>query len=173
MLLGGDEFRRTQRGNNNAYGQDNATSWVDWSLCHRHEEIVRFTRHVLALRRAHPVLRREAFYGGDEIAWFAPDGQAPDWFDRRQKRLACLIRGQDGPDLYVMFNADAEPLAFVLPRPGPWRVAADTALPSPRDASAPGEEPDLTEPTLYPMGARSAAVLVARGEVGPRGARGR
>ena len=60
MLLAGDEFRRTQRGNNNAYCQDNETSWVDWSLRQRHDEIVRFTRNVLALRRAHPVLRRES-----------------------------------------------------------------------------------------------------------------
>ena len=66
MLLGGDEFRRTQRGNNNAYCQDNETSWVDWSLRHRHDEILRFARHVLALRRAHPVLRREAFYTAED-----------------------------------------------------------------------------------------------------------
>ena len=56
MLLGGDEFRRTQRGNNNAYCQDNDTSWVDWSLRHRHDDILRFTRNVLAFRRDHPVL---------------------------------------------------------------------------------------------------------------------
>jgi glycogen operon protein len=58
MLLAGDEFRRTQRGNNNAYCQDNETSWIDWSLVERHQELVRFTREVLALRRAHPVLPR-------------------------------------------------------------------------------------------------------------------
>ena len=62
MLLGGDEFRRTQRGNNNAYCQDNEVSWFDWSLLEKHEEIHRFTRGMIAFRRAHPVLRREAFY---------------------------------------------------------------------------------------------------------------
>ena len=81
MLLGGDEFRRTQRGNNNAYCQDNETSWVDWSLCHRHDEILRFARNVLALRRDHPVLRREAFYTDEDIQWFDPRGRSPDWSD--------------------------------------------------------------------------------------------
>ncbi len=165
MLLGGDEFRRSQRGNNNAYCQDNETSWVDWSLRQRHDEIVRFTAErarpspgppgpasgSLLQRRGHPVVRSQ--------------GRSPDWFDGRQKRVACLIRGQDGPDLYLMFNADTEPISFALPRPprpGEWRLAVDTAQPSPRDASAVGEEGTLPNGTSYEMAARSGAVLVAR-----------
>jgi pullulanase/glycogen debranching enzyme len=64
MLLGGDEFRRTQRGNNNAYCQDNEVSWFDWSLLEEHKEIQRFTRGMIAFRRAHPVLRKEEFLHG-------------------------------------------------------------------------------------------------------------
>jgi glycogen operon protein len=165
MLLGGDEFRRTQRGNNNAYCQDNETSWVDWSLRHRHHEILRFARNVLALRRAHPVLRREAFYAPGEIQWFDPGGRSPDWSDPHRRSLACLIRADDGPALYLMFNADPEPIAFAVPAPprsGSWRVAVDTAQPSPRDCHDPGAGGALASPTRYAVGARSGVVLVAQ-----------
>ncbi len=165
MLLGGDEFRRTQRGNNNAYGQDNETSWVDWSLRQRHDEIVRFTRNVLALRRAHPVLRGEAFYSDEGIQWFNPRGGSPDWLDGGQKRLACLIRAEGDADLYLMFNADTEPSPFILPprsRSQEWRLAVDTAQPSPRDACAVGEESRLSNGTSHELAARSSAVLVTR-----------
>jgi glycogen operon protein len=165
MLLGGDEFRRTQRGNNNAYCQDNETSWVDWSLRQRHDEIVRFTRNVLALRRAHPVLRRGTFYSDEDIQWFDPGGRSPDWLDVRQKRLACLIHADDDADLYLMFNADTEPRSFVLPpqpRSREWRLAVDTARPSPQDACAAGAESRLPDGTSHELAARSSAVLVAR-----------
>ena len=165
MLLGGDEFRRTQRGNNNPYCQDNETSWVDWSLRQRNDEIVRFTRNVFALRRAHPVLRREAFYTDTDIQWFDPSGKSPDWSDSHQKTLACLIRAHEGPDLYLMFNAAAEPISFVLPPSRPpeqWRLIVDTAQPSPRDVCAAGEEPAITNPASYAVGARSSVVLMAR-----------
>ncbi|HXJ79959.1 MAG TPA: glycogen debranching protein GlgX [Candidatus Methylomirabilis sp.] len=165
MLLGGDEFRRTQRGNNNAYCQDNETSWVDWSLRQRHDEIVRFTRNVLALRRAHPVLRAGAFYRDEDLHWFDPSGRSLDWLDGGQKRLACLIRAEDDADLYLMFNADTEPSPFILPprsRSREWRLAVDTAQRSPRDAWAVGEESRFPNGTSHELAARASAVLVAR-----------
>jgi glycogen operon protein len=165
MLLGGDEFRRSQQGNNNAYCQDNATSWVDWSLLQRNDEIFRFARGMLALRRAHPILRREAFYTDEDIQWFNPNGSRPDWFDARQKCLACFIRGHPGPDLYLMFNADTVRIAFVLPpspRPRPWYLAADTSQASPRDFYTPGAEGALGNPASYVVECRSSAILVAR-----------
>jgi len=165
MLLGGDEFRRSQRGNNNAYCQDNETSWFDWSLLRRNDENFRFARGVLALRRAHPVLCREAFYTDAEIQWFNPSGNRPDWFDPGQKRLACLIRGQEEADLYLMFNADTERIVFVLPpspRPGPWCLTVDTAQGSPRDFFIPGEEAAVANPRNYVVESRSSVVLVAR-----------
>jgi glycogen operon protein len=165
MLLGGDEFRRTQRGNNNAYCQDNETSWLDWALRQRHDEIVRFARAVLALRRAHPVLSREAFYAPEDIQWFDPRGHGPDWSDSRLRSLACLLRPRDGAALYLVFNADPAPMTFALPpspRPGPWRVAIDTGQPSPGDCHAPGEEGALASPTRLVVGARASAILVAR-----------
>ncbi len=164
MLLAGDEFRRTQRGNNNAYCQDNETSWVDWSLAVRHEDLVRFTRRVFALRRAHPVLRQEAFYTDQDVQWFDSSGRTPDWQDPNQKRLACLLHGQDGPDLYLMFNADVDPASFVLPEvvgTGRWRVAIDTAQPTYTDADLADQHASVVNGLLYALGSRSSAILVA------------
>jgi glycogen operon protein len=165
MLLSGDEFRRTQRGNNNAYCQDNDMSWMDWSLLDRHHEIFRFARAVLTLRRDHPVLRREAFYSDKDIRWFDPNGDSPDWFDPRQKWLACLIRDQGGPQLYFMFNADTAPITFrlpTLPSNQPWRVAVDTGREPPGDFYAKGEEGVLLDPRNYVAETRSSVVLLCR-----------
>ena len=89
MLLGGDEFRRTQGGNNNAYCQDNETSWIDWSCLEQHQEIYRFARGMIAFRRAHPVLSKEQFYTDAEIRWFGPQGGLPNWADPKRKTV-CL-----------------------------------------------------------------------------------
>jgi glycogen operon protein len=161
MLLGGDEFRRTQGGNNNPYCQDNETSWVDWSRAERHRELVRFTRTLLAFRRMHAVLRREAFYTARDIDWFDPEGRLPDWFDPGQKRLGCLIRGHDAPDLYLMFNADTTAAAFVLPtsRSGGWRLAIDTAQSTPEDSAAAVTSGEVE--AVYRLGGRSSAILQA------------
>src|SRR5690606_28211578 len=78
MILGGDEFRRTQRGNNNAYCQDNEISWFDWSLRHEHADIFRFTQHMIAFRKAHPSLRRREFLLGVE----APRDADPEGYTR-------------------------------------------------------------------------------------------
>lgn len=77
MLLGGDEFRRTQDGNNNAWCQDNEMSWYDWGCMEQHSEIFRFTRGMIAFRRAHPVLSQEQFYTDAEIHWYGPQGGCP------------------------------------------------------------------------------------------------
>ena len=69
-------------------------------------------------RRAHPALRREAFYTEEEIGWFNPSGKSPHWYDPRQKCVACLIRGQDTADLFLMFNAASEAVSFA------WRLRA-------------------------------------------------
>jgi glycogen operon protein len=120
---------------------------------------------VFALRRAHPVLRREAFYTDEEIRWFDPSGTSPDWSDVHQRCLACLIRCQGERALYLMFNAGPEPIAFLLPpspSPGQWLLAVDTGQPPPRDCCAAGDEGALVQGTSYAVGPRSAAVLVAR-----------
>ena len=163
MLLGGDELRRTQVGNNNAYCQDNRISWYDWTLLKRHEDIYRFTRQMIALRAAHAVLRKEAFYQTEDIRWFDPRGGLPDWFDPRQKELACVIHGEGGPDLFLMFNAGLAAVDFALPDAAPdyrWSLAADTGRPSPGDIFAPGSETPLTDQSTYRTGPRASAILV-------------
>jgi isoamylase len=165
MLLGGDEFRRTQRGNNNAYCQDNEISWYDWRLLGTHREIYRFTRGIIAFRRAHPVLRRPAFYSDSEIRWFSAQGAPPGWQDPQQRSLACLIFGRGEPDLYLMFNASNQEASFRLP-PAPsgsaWRLAVDTFRSAPDDIYGPGEEIPLESQDRYRVGPRSSVVLLAR-----------
>jgi len=171
MLLGGDEFRRTQRGNNNAYCQDNEISWYDWSFLERHRDVYRFTRGMIAFRRAHPVLSREVFYTDADIRWFSPAGDSPNWFDPQEKRLACLILGRGEEDLYLMFNAGTEAETFVLPvspHGGNWRLAVDTFRPSPQGRFEAGEEIVLDNQQVYRVEARSSVILIARPQVPAR-----
>jgi isoamylase len=165
MLSAGDEFRRSQQGNNNAYCQDNEISWCDWSLLERYREIYRFARAMIGFRRAHPTLRKEMFYNGEEIRWFGPRGGEPDWFDPRQKCLACVISGQGEPDLCLMFNAATEQVAFSLPHPPGrrgWWLVVDTTQPMPDGLLEFGNEVALKDMTTYDMGPRSSVILVTR-----------
>ncbi len=165
MLLGGDEFRRTQSGNNNAYCQDNETSWYDWGCLKQHEDIFRFARSMIAFRRAHPILSKEQFYTDAEIRWFGPRKEPPNWSDPKCKTLACLIN-EDGQDrLYLMFNAATEETEFSLP-PLPlgyrWRLAAGTSPSTPQDLSEAGREALLESSTSYHLECQSSAILLAR-----------
>ena len=165
MLLGGDEFRRTQHGNNNAYCQDNEISWYDWSLVDRQREIHRFARHMIQLRRAYPVLTRERFYTDDEIRFFNPTGAPPNWSDNREKHLGVQLTEGDGICLCLLFNAWTEDTSFALPslpKGRSWHLTADTAQASPRDICPPGQETALENPHHYRLEARSSAILVAR-----------
>jgi glycogen operon protein len=159
MLLGGDELRRTQGGNNNAYCQDNATSWYDWTCLERHADIHQFTRHVIALRRAHPVLSREHFYTGQDIRWFGPSGGPPSWSDPHAGAVACLIHDGSSEALFLMFNAGGTPTTFQVPDgsgKGRWRLVLDTAT---EVAATPELCVDSLQP--YVLEAHASAVLVA------------
>jgi len=152
MLLAGDEFGRTQRGNNNAYCQDNEISWVDWEVGEDGERLFAFARRLVALRRRHPVFRRRDFFqgrplhGGDvkDVLWLRPDGQEmseDEWVHSHARSLAVYLSGtglhdvdafgralQDD-DFLMLFNAHHERVAFELPQldNGPWRRVFDTA----------------------------------------------
>ncbi|HXJ42825.1 MAG TPA: hypothetical protein VNH18_26320 [Bryobacteraceae bacterium] len=91
MLLGGDEFRRTQRGNNNSYCQGNDITWFDWTYFEQHQEIYRFALGMIAFRCVHSILSKEQFYTDAEIDWFSPQGGLPNWADSKGKELACII----------------------------------------------------------------------------------
>jgi isoamylase len=163
MLLAGDEFRRTQRGNNNAYCQDNEISWHDWAFLERYQEIYRFARGMIAFRRNHPVLSREEFYTRAGIRWFSPKGASPNWSDPAQRQLACLIRGDGEPDLFLLFNAGTEAVTFALPAPPEgrrWHLAVDTFGSAPLDLLEDGQETALEDQQAYRAGPRSSAILI-------------
>jgi glycogen operon protein len=173
MLLGGDELRRTQRGNNNAWCQNNEISWCDWSLLERYAEIHRFTRSLISFRLRHPAFLRPEFFDDREadaesvpdIIWLAPEGEAMDW-DRAGKALGCLLRG-GGPvqSFLLMFNADEQALEFALPPAAggaAWHRALDTGLEAPLDFPEEGQEPLLAGTDRYVLTGRSLAVLLAR-----------
>jgi glycogen operon protein len=107
---------------------------------------------MLAFRRAHPVLRREAFYTDKEVTWFDASGKKPAWSDPRQKCLACLIH----TGLFLIFNAQDEAVAFAVPPApsGSWRLAVDTF-------NTPGEESSLANQVSFPVQPRSSVILVS------------
>jgi glycogen operon protein len=180
MINGGDEFRRTQHGNNNAYCQNNEISWYDWSFVEKYREVHRFTQAVIALRQAHPVFRRTEFFTGHDIDgdqfpdvhWYNAEGALATWTPD-DKALMCLLDGSqvetkaeaDDVDVALMFNAEVTPREFVIPPApsgGTWYIAVDSGQPSPQDAYFPGEEVKLEAEATYLVEARSMVVLIAR-----------
>jgi len=159
MLLGGDEFRRSQQGNNNAYCQDNEISWYDWQLAQHDAGLQRFVSRLNAFRRMHPVLSAERFYTDAEIRWFGIEGRPPEWHGR-ENRIGCMIledHGGSSSALCLLFNAALYPCRFALPPPptGKWQIAVDTAQSSPSDISDLG----------YEQAVADEAVLVERSSV--------
>lgn len=174
MLLSGDEFRRTQGGNNNAYCQDNETSWHDWSCLEQHREIFRFTRGMIDFRRAHPILSKEQFYTDANIHWFGPQGGMPNWADPKEKQFGCLIHEDEQRALFLIFNASADAVDFGLPPvlPGTrWHLAVDTSREAPQDLFAVGKEPLWEDPQTYYLSPRSSAILLARKQESALGGR--
>ncbi|WP_022948046.1 glycogen debranching protein GlgX [Methylohalobius crimeensis] len=165
MLLGGDEFRRTQQGNNNAYCQDNEISWYDWSLVKKNIHLVRFVQQLIRFRRAHSILSREAFYKEGDIEWFGPDKAPPDWSEGHALGTHIHPDTSEGHDLCLLFNAGHEPVQFDLPflsADHHWCVAIDTAAASPDDIHEIGAEPPLPDRKHLQLTERSLVILVAR-----------
>jgi glycogen operon protein len=170
MMLGGDELRRTQGGNNNAYNQDNELSWFDWALVESNRDLLRYVRGIIAFRRAHPALWQPYFYTGEtndrglaDITWHGTALYRPGFDDPLGRCLACTIAGfGDSPDLHVMMNMFWERLDFEVPAaPGrKWRLAIDTFAASPRDLHDTRSGPPVTAVTC-PVEARSIVVLVS------------
>jgi isoamylase len=187
MLLGGDELGRTQRGNNNAYCQDNEISWVDWSAVDA--DLLSFVRDLVAFRRSHPVFRRRRFLTGieaSELGWFTPAGTPMthgDWDNGSALALGVYLDGSDAPDtgpdgqplldddFLVLVNAWWERIDFTIGdcRPGQaWVVEIDSYDP----VAAGGADANSADAPLRQAGDRVTvgprSVLVLRG---PRAAR--
>jgi glycogen operon protein len=170
MLLMGDEVRRTQHGNNNAYCQDNESSWFDWGLLERHADLHRFVKALTGFRQRRAVVTGNTNFTLNEllhaanIEWHGVALGAPDWSDHSHS-LAMSVRSLNARFLlYLIFNAYWEPLTFALPPvPGggePWRRCMDTALASPDDIRPFAETPAV-EQASYEARPRSM-VLLAR-----------
>jgi glycogen operon protein len=148
MFAAGDEVLRTQRGNNNAYCQDNDISWLDWSFAPEARAMLRFTREMIALRKRHPSLRRTRFLDGPnegapgEIHWYGEDLTPPDWHDAEARVLCFTLAGltPQEPALHVMINMAST--VRILPLPDvavrQWRRVADTTLVAPDDVTPAG-----------------------------------
>jgi glycogen operon protein len=189
MLVAGDEFGRTQRGNNNAYCQDNELSWVNWELDTAGKALLEFTKRLLRIRRQHPALRRSKFFQGldvdgarlRDLLWFRPDGAATtqeDWQDPENRALAMFLagRGVDDVDddgrplvddnLLLLVNGHVGDVEFALPHLGavrePWEVLIDTA----DDALRMTLDPEVTK---LELAGRSLVLLRARSRVVRKG----
>jgi isoamylase len=169
MLLMGDEVRRTQRGNNNAYCQDSDISWFDWSLLERHAGIHRFVKALMAFRQRRDVVAEGGRLSLNQllkrarIEWHGVALHRPDWSEHSHS-LAFTLRSLRARFLlHGMLNAYWEPLTFELP-PFPaesqqsWRRCIDTALPSPDDFY-PWETAPFVEQAVYVVESRSVVIL--------------
>jgi isoamylase len=147
MLVMGDELGRTQRGNNNAYCQDNDLSWVNWTEID--SDLLEATRWLIELRRNHPVFRRRRWFQGRpirgtvDIGWFKPTGKAMsdrDWIGGHERSLGVFLNGSRIPghddrglplnddSFLLLFNGHSRPVKWTLPKQygGPWRLLFDT-----------------------------------------------
>ncbi len=176
MLVAGDPMGRTQGGNNNAYCQDNAISWVDWELDERGKKLLDFTRKLIAFRNAQPVLQRRRYFRGDIIAdsefkdlqWLRPDGSemnGQDWQQPFTRSFGLLLggdatglrdeRGEDihGDAVLILMNAHHEPITFAIPdAPEAWNLCFDT--------SDDAKELEPLKQGSYELQGRSLAVFV-------------
>ncbi len=148
MIVAGDEILRTQRGNNNAYCQDNAISWFDWKLAEKNAEQLRFVQSLIEFRKGQPSVRRDSFLTGSpatngdlaDVSWYKPDGQPMDWQHPTQS-FVCVFgtAGLDDPaarPVMLLMHAGTDTQEFVLPAAIshlPWRQFIDTAATMPRD----------------------------------------
>jgi glycogen operon protein len=171
MLLAGDEFGRTQRGNNNAYCQDNEISWLDWSLLDENRELFQFFKGMIALRKRCSQLRQNRFFedrinqrGLHEVAWHGCELNAPGWQDGGSQVLAFTLGAviEDEADLHVMMNMGEANLPFQIPsiKARRWYRYVDTAL-APESTMDPKAD-TLIEEGDYLVTSRSIVILVSR-----------
>jgi glycogen operon protein len=172
MFVGGDEVRRTQGGNNNAYCQDNEVSWFDWGLPEKNAGLLRFWQLMIAFRKKHPAVRKNAFYDGTankrgwkDVTWHGTKLFAPGWDDAGARALGFTLAGfdDDDTDIHVMMNMYWDALDMEVPTIGgrKWGRAIDTSLASPQDIAEPGSEAAFSDPS-YRVNGRSIVVLVSK-----------
>lgn len=155
MMTAGDEFGRTQRGNNNAYCQNNDTYWIDWRLADEFEPLQRFCRELIGFRKANPAFSRCEYFTGDaenngraDIEWFDSSGKHPNWH-AVGGALGCWINGTEngGAAVAVLMNPLKRARTFHLPL-GDWRVRINTSAASPDDIMPADKSPRPRSDTI-------------------------
>ncbi|MEM0981078.1 MAG: hypothetical protein AAGH78_12490 [Cyanobacteria bacterium P01_H01_bin.58] len=169
MLLMGDEVCRSQKGNNNAYCQDNPLSWFDWGGIEADEEIWRFAQRTIDLiqnlqlfQQTHWLQVAEHFIEAPHLIWHGVKLYEPDWSSHSHSLAFTLHDPADEEEIHVMLNAYWEPLTFALPQPHPhshWFRIINTACPAPKDIVDGTTEPVFRN--TYTVAARACAVLMA------------
>ncbi len=180
MMVSGDEVRRTQKGNNNAYCQDNETSWFDWRLVDKNPDMLRFVQGLTKFRRAQPTVRRKTFLTGlpvdgrmiPDVAWFAPDGSHLEWSQHDLAMVAYIAapsRNDDpqglGRDIILMFNSTGQIRDFKMPEFGRgmrWNLFIDTAAESPEDIYPDADGPMPKSSRVIKMPHHSLKVFVSQ-----------
>jgi glycogen operon protein len=173
MISMGDEVRRTQRGNNNAYCQDSEISWFDWTLVDKHADVLRFVRGLNAQRLTRSIEHERQRLSLSQMireatkSWHGVKVGQPDWGEQSHSLALSAVLRRQGIEAYLILNAYWEPLDFELPAAagpgGPWRRWIDTSLACPQDIGPWQEGPACSDP-VYRTGPRSVVVL-ARGLV--------
>jgi glycogen operon protein len=179
MLLMGDEVARTQYGNNNTYCHDNELNWFNWNQVDTNADLLRFTKALIAFRKAHPVLRNRWHFsnqdrvgsGYADISWHGTQAWQADWSEE-SRRLAFMLCGKHARGgqvvdnyLYVAMNMHWEGHWFELPGlpdGQQWHIFANTGAPAPEDIWTPGEEPRLQDQSGLLLGDRSLVILVGK-----------
>ena len=169
MMLMGDEVRRTQQGNNNAYCQDNEISWFDWGLVERHAGLLQFVRELIRFHKSVPFFQEQVFWLAPEpasntrVEFHGVNLFAPDWQHHSHSLAFTLRNPQFEMAVHVMVNAYHESLEFELPEPfagSTWKTIIDTHLPTGSEIRLPAEAANLADSTST-VGARSVVVLVS------------
>ncbi|WP_191013390.1 glycogen debranching protein GlgX [Treponema zioleckii] len=179
MFVAGDEVRRTQGGNNNAYCQDNEISWFNWDDVKNNATTLDFVKKLIAMRTRHPVFQRNRFFGGaatsqynnpPDISWFDFDGTIPDW-KNMNRFLALRLGGKskgispEDNDFYIAFNMDVHDLTITIPQASyerKWYRLIDTSLEHMDSALFDGQEEVLNSQEHYVAVANSIVVLIGK-----------
>ena len=167
MLLAGDEMGRSQDGNNNAWCQDNAISWIDWADLEHNDNLFHFFRNLIAFRQRHALLRPRHFEGeenGDRrLTWHGFKLNQPDWSETSHYLGMHLQGRSDEAEIYLLVHAAEDAVNFALPtsnKLAPWKCFVDTALTPEQTSCVPGEELEVPHQKSYLVQGRSVVVLV-------------
>ena len=170
MILAGDEFGRTQMGNNNGYCQDNEISWINWQLAEKNSGLLRFFKILIQFRKNHRGLRRKTFFEDDKskdikIKWYDTILNPPGWTGKQNSLAFHLLPFEDDGDIYVITNSSKRKKRFHLPsfkEQKRWFLVMDTNRAEPEDIFEKGDEVLLVNQDFYSTEAQSTVLLIGK-----------